>query len=27
VIYFGVETVYFIRILYFGVILEIVEWF
>jgi len=26
-IYFGVETVYFIRILYFGVILEIFEWF
>jgi len=26
-IYFGVETVYFIRILYFGVILEMVEWF
>ena len=25
--YFGVATVYFITILYFGVILEMFEWF
>ena len=25
--YLGVKTVYFIRILYFGVILEMFEWF
>jgi len=27
VIYFGVETVYFIKILCFGAILEMFEWF
>jgi len=26
VIYFGVETVYFIKILYFGVVLKMFEW-